>query len=120
MTPEQEERLGQMMWQDAWQSKQIKRPRHEKNLSDADIQDKIDAYNAVLIMQYLKRTNDRVHRLQIIKELDVGSRTIDRCLRKLAETGKVRRIRDKYSTYWEAVNWPKKPIPKHFIYEPNR
>jgi hypothetical protein len=104
MTPEQEERLGQMMRQDAWRSGQVKRPPPDANPNDAATQDKIDAAICVLIFRYLKGTNDRVHRLQIIKDLDVGSRTIDRCLRKLAETGKVRRIRIKYSTYWEAVD----------------
>jgi hypothetical protein len=105
MTPEQEERLGQMMRQDAWRSKQIKRPRPEENLSDAAIQNKIDAGITVLIIRYLNQTDEPVHRIQIIKALDVDSGTIDRCLRKLAKAGKARRIQNAYSTYWKAVDW---------------
>ena len=106
MTPEQEERLGQMMREDARKSGQTKKVPPDGNRAGAATQDKIDADICILILRYLKATDERIHRIQIIKELDVGSGTIDRCLRKLAKAGKAKRIQNRYSTYWEAVEWP--------------
>ena len=105
MTPEQEARLGQMMQQEARKSGHVKKPPPDAGRNGAATQDKIDADVSILILQYLKASDELTHRIQIIKELGVGSGTIDRCLRKLAKAGKARRVQNRYSTHWEAVDW---------------
>ena len=105
MTPEQEERLGRMMRQEAKKTGQVKKTPPDANRDGTITQDKIDADVCAQILQYLKTTDEQTHRIKIIQELNVGSGTIDRCLRKLAQTGKARRVQTRYSTHWEVVDW---------------
>ena len=104
MTPQQEERLGQMMRQDARKMGQVKKFPPDANRVGTAAQDKIDAEICAKIINYLNGAGEQIHRIQIIKALNIGSGTIDRCLRKLAKAGKARRIQNRYSTYWEAVD----------------
>ena len=105
MTPEQEARLGQMMQQEARKSGHVKKPPPDAGRKVVATQDKIDVDVSILILKYLKANDELVHRMQIIKELGIGSGTIDRCLRKLAKDGKARRVQNSFSTRWEAIDW---------------
>lgn len=107
MTPDQEEYLRLLMQQEARNSGQVKSPSPDSSSIDQVIQNKIDTYVCALILQYLKTSNKRVQQLQIIKDVDVDSETIDRCLRELDSAGKIRRIQANQSTYWDALAWPK-------------
>jgi hypothetical protein len=92
MTPEQEERLGQLMATRARQEGHIQKfPVDVRTLSITAGEE--DTKNLPLIYAYLKQVGEPKFRFQIIQNVNASIRSIDRCLKTLDEAGQIQRTR---------------------------
>jgi hypothetical protein len=103
MSPEQEQRLGQMMFAEARSAGHISRLPPDTLKNKTAIQAKIDAGTINLIWRHLLQAQEPISRQQIIRHISAGSGTIDRCLKRLADEGKARRIQTRTTTHWEII-----------------
>ena len=101
MTPEQEERLGQMMQQEARKSGHVKRIPPDSLAMRVETIDAQDDATIPLIEQYIRNAGTPVTRIEIIQGLDSGIARIDRCLRKMNNAGTLRRTTTRGSALWE-------------------
>jgi predicted HTH transcriptional regulator len=103
MSPEQEQRLGQMMFAEARSAGHISKLPPDTLRNKTAIQAKIDAETKDLIWRHLSQAQEPISRQQIIRHISAGSGTIDRCLKRLSDEGKVRRIQTRTTTHWEII-----------------
>jgi len=104
MSPEQEQRLGQMMFAEARSAGHISRLPPDTLRNKTAIQEKIDAETKDLIWRHLSQAQEPISRQQIIRDISAGTGNIDRCLKRLADEGKARRIQTTIATTrWEII-----------------
>jgi len=92
MTPEQEERLGQLMATRARQEGHIQKFPVDVRPLPTSAKDE-DLKTLPLVSAYLKRADGPKFRFQIIQNVNAGIRSIDRCLKTLDEAGQIQRTR---------------------------
>ena len=103
MTLEQELRLGQMMFAEARSAGHICKLPPDSYSDKNAIQAKLDAGTKELVLRLLSQAQELITRHQIISHINVGSGTIDRCLKWLAVEGIARRIQTRTTTHWETT-----------------
>ena len=104
MTPEQEERLGQMMQQEASKSGHVKKIPPDSHAMRVETIDAQDDVTIPMIELYIRHAGIPVTRIQIIQNLDVGIARIDRCLRKMNNAGTLKRTTTRGSALWALAN----------------
>jgi hypothetical protein len=103
MSPEQEQRLGQMMFAEARSAGHISKLPPDTLRNKTAIQAKIDAETKDLIWRHLSQAQEPISRQQIIRNISAGTGNIDRSLKRLADEGKARRIQTRTTTHWEII-----------------
>ena len=102
MTPEQEQRLGEMMFAEARSAGRVNKATRDADNEKIARREKLDDVVKNHIFLFLKNAEEPKHQIQIIRHLDVWGVTIDRCLKKLADEGLIRSIQGRTTTHWEA------------------
>jgi DNA-binding GntR family transcriptional regulator len=102
MTPEQEQRLGEMMVAEARLAGHVSKQPQDSYRDRSASQELFDAGTKDLILRFLTQAQEPVPLIEIIKHLNVGTRTIYQCLKRLADEGLIRRIQTRTTTHWEA------------------
>jgi hypothetical protein len=103
MSPEQEQRLGQMMFAEARSAGHRSKLPPDPLKNKPAIQAKIDAGTIDLILKHLSQAQEPISRQQIVRHISGGRGTIDRSLKKLADEGKASRIQTRTTTHWEII-----------------
>jgi hypothetical protein len=104
MSPEQEQRLGQMMFAEARSAGHISKLPPDTLRNKTAIQAKIDAETKDLIWRHLSQAQEPISRQQIIRNISAGTGNIDRSLKRLADEGKARQIQTTIATTrWEII-----------------
>jgi hypothetical protein len=101
MTPEQEQRLGEMMFAEVRSAGRVNKATRDADNEKIARREKLDDGIKRHIFLFLKNDEEPKNRIQIIRHLNVGAGTIDRCLKRLADEGLIRRIQTRTTTHWE-------------------
>ena len=102
MTPEQEERLGQLMATRARQEGHIQKFPVDVRPLPTSAKDE-DLKTLPLVSAYLKQVGEPKFRFQIIQNVNASIRSIDRCLKTLDEAGQIQRTRLGNDVRWQDV-----------------
>ena len=101
MTPEQEQRLGRMMLENAQRSGHRNKFPASPKVESGPKPSVTDVMIIEQMIQYINEAGGRVHRGQLIQNVDAGTARIARCLKKMESAGSVTRIMEGHTVYWK-------------------
>jgi hypothetical protein len=100
MTPEQEQRLGQMMQEHARKTGHVKKAPSETFKGVGQGSGMTDDDVIAQIQLFLRQAGAPVTRVQVIANINAGAKRTGRCLNRMHEAGTIKRL-----VSWNIVLW---------------